>query len=70
MAASLQRRIVPVTLEHQIEGVRALRRQPATASVNARRHFGFSDRSRRGMAEPFRGLFSFAGHQFFHHQKI
>jgi hypothetical protein len=41
MAASLQRRVVPVTLERQIEGVRALRRQPATASVNARRHLDF-----------------------------
>jgi hypothetical protein len=41
VATSLQRRKVTGVLAGQIEGVRALRRQPATASVKARRHLDF-----------------------------
>jgi hypothetical protein len=36
-----------VALARQIESVRALRRQPAIVSVNARRHLDFSDHSRK-----------------------
>jgi hypothetical protein len=41
VAASLQRRKVTGVLAGQIEGVRALRRQPASSSVKARRHLDF-----------------------------
>jgi hypothetical protein len=52
-------------LQVKIEGVRALRRQPVTASVNAGRHLDFRIIPERGMAGPLRGLSLLAGYRGF-----